>query len=90
MKAMLESTVTDKGQTTVPKEVRDALGIKPRQRLQWNVSKEGTAVVRAEPSALSLFGSLKSDKRFPGIAEEKAAARKHAASRSIAKKIKES
>jgi len=87
---MLESTVTDKGQTTVPKEVRDALGIKPRQRLQWDLSKEGTAVVRAEPSALNLFGSLKNQKRFPGIQEEKAAARKYAASRSIAKKIRES
>jgi ABC-type lipoprotein release transport system permease subunit len=29
---MIESTVTDKGQTTVPREVREALGIKPRQR----------------------------------------------------------
>jgi antitoxin PrlF len=86
MKAMLESTVTDKGQTTVPKEVRDALGIKPRQRLQWDLSPDGTAVVRAEPSALNLFGSLKSHKKYPGVQEEKAAARKYAASRSVAKK----
>lgn len=77
---MLESTVTDKGQTTVPKEVRDALGIKPRQRLQWDVSNDGTVVVRAEPSALNLFGSLKSRKRFPGIQEEKAGMRKYVAS----------
>ena len=78
---MTESTITDKGQTTVPKKVRDALGIKPRQRLQWNVAKDGTVVVRPEPSPLALFGSLKSRRKFPGIQEEKAAMRKHVASR---------
>ena len=74
---MMESTVTDKGQTTVPKEIRDALGIKPRQRLQWDLEKDGTVTVRPEPSALALFGSLKSKKKFPGIKEEKAAVRKY-------------
>lgn len=73
---MMESTVTDKGQTTVPKEVRDALGIKPRQRLQWDLESDGTVTVRPEPSALALFASLKSKKKFPGIKEEKAAVRK--------------
>lgn len=76
---MLESTITDKGQTTVPKEVRDALGIKPRQRLQWDLATDGTVTVRPEPSALALYGSLKSRKKFPGIKEEKAAMRRHVA-----------
>lgn len=76
---MLESTVTDKGQTTVPKEVRDALGLKPRQRLQWDLAADGSATVRPEPSALALFASLKSRKKFPGTKEEKAAVRKHLA-----------
>ena len=48
---MIESTLTDKGQTTVPKEVRDALGIKPRQRLPWALEANGPVVVRPEPSA---------------------------------------
>jgi antitoxin PrlF len=76
---MIESTVTDKGQTTVPREVRDALGIKPRQRLQWDLAENGTVTVRPEPSALALYGSLKSRKKFPGIKAEKAAMRKHVA-----------
>ena len=76
---MLESTVTEKGQTTVPKEIRDALGVKSGQRLQWDVAENGTVTVRPEPSALGLFGSLKSRKKFPGIREEKAAVRKHIA-----------
>lgn len=78
---MLESTITDKGQTTVPKEVRDALRIKPRQRLQWDLVEDGSVIVRPEPSALTLFGSLKSRRKFPGIKEEKAAMRKAVASR---------
>jgi AbrB family looped-hinge helix DNA binding protein len=76
---MLESTVTDKGQTTVPKEVREALGIRPRQRLQWDLAKDGSVTVRPEPSALPLYGSLKPQKKFAGIREEKAALRKHVA-----------
>lgn len=78
---MLESTVTDKGQTTVPREVRDALGIKPRQRLQWDLAEDGSVTVRPEPSPLALYGSLKSGKKFPGIRAEKAAMRKHIADR---------
>lgn len=78
---MHESTLTDKGQTTVPKEVRDALGIKPRQRLQWDLTADGIVTVRPEPSALALYGSLKPKKKFPGVKEEKAAIRRHIAER---------
>ncbi|HZM04601.1 MAG TPA: type II toxin-antitoxin system PrlF family antitoxin [Candidatus Saccharimonadales bacterium] len=70
---MAISTLTDKGQTTVPQEIRDALKVKPRQRLTWSLRDDGTAVVRPQPSALKLFGSLKSSKKFPGRAAEQAA-----------------
>jgi AbrB family looped-hinge helix DNA binding protein len=78
---MLESTLTDKGQTTVPKAVREALGIKPRQRLQWDLEKNGTVTVRPEPSALALFASLKIKKKFPGLREEKSAVRRYVSAR---------
>jgi len=73
---MIQSTITDKGQTTVPKEVREVLGVKPRERIQWDLQEDGTVSVRAEPSALALFGSLKPKKKFPGLKEEKAAVRR--------------
>lgn len=82
---MLESTITDKGQTTVPKKVRSALGLKPRQRLQWDVTGDGTAVVHPESSALSLYRSLKPRKSFRGIKAEKASVRKRV-SASVARK----
>lgn len=34
---MPTSTITSKGQTTVPKEVRDALDVGPGDRLSWEV-----------------------------------------------------
>ncbi|PYJ03946.1 MAG: hypothetical protein DME25_10840 [Verrucomicrobia bacterium] len=73
---MPQSTLTDKGQTTVPAEVREALKIKPRQQLEWTVQDNGTAIVRPQPSALDLFGSLKPAKRYPGLKSEKEAVKR--------------
>jgi len=68
---MAISTLTAKGQTTVPQEIRDALKVKPRQRLTWSLREDGAVVVRPQRSALDLFGSLKSPKKFPGRAAER-------------------
>jgi bifunctional DNA-binding transcriptional regulator/antitoxin component of YhaV-PrlF toxin-antitoxin module len=76
---MTISTLTDKGQTTVPQEIREALKVKPRQRLSWSLRDDGTMVVRPHPSALDLFGSLKSPKKFPGRAAERETAARAAA-----------
>ena len=73
---MVLSTVTDKGQTTVPLEIRSALGIHPRQRLVWETCKDGSAIVRLAPSVMELAGCMKSDVAYPGIAEETEAASK--------------
>lgn len=41
MKDMAESIVTSKGQTTLPKKVRDALGLQPGDKLRYAVLKNG-------------------------------------------------
>jgi bifunctional DNA-binding transcriptional regulator/antitoxin component of YhaV-PrlF toxin-antitoxin module len=78
----------DKGQTPVPREIREALKVKPRQRLTWSLRKDGGAGVRPQSSALDLFGKLKSTKKFPGRAAERAAvalaAGRHAAKEGVA------
>lgn len=71
--APLISTITSKGQTTVPQAIRAALKVKPRQRLAWAVQADGSAVVRPQTSALALFGSLKAPKRFRGRDPERQA-----------------
>lgn len=58
---MLHSTVTKKGQTTIPGEIRRALRIKPGDRLEYSI--EGDRIsVRVHPGASSLKGALASPK----------------------------
>jgi antitoxin PrlF len=73
---MPQSTVTDKGQTTVPQQVREALNVKPRQRLNWEIRTDGSAVVRPATTALDLFGKLKPGQPFPGLKAEKEGTRR--------------
>lgn len=73
---MPQSTITDKGQTTVPIEIRDALRIPAGSRIEWSIQGDGSAIVRPQPNALDLFGSLKPTKAVPGWEEEKAAVKK--------------
>ena len=60
---MSESTLTVKGQTTVPQPIRDALHARPGTKLQWHLMPDGTIVVRAKTkSILDLAGMLKAPK----------------------------
>jgi AbrB family looped-hinge helix DNA binding protein len=60
---MTESTITAKGQTTVPAEVRDKVRAGPGTRLVWTVTPDGTIIVRAKTkSILDLAGVLKAPK----------------------------
>lgn len=57
---MYESTVTAKGQTTLPKDVRDLLGLEPGDRIRYLVSGDTVRILRPR-KAMSLCGSLKHD-----------------------------
>ena len=43
---MLESKVFANGSTTLPKPVRDALGVKPGDRVRYVISEKGVTVLR--------------------------------------------
>ncbi len=61
---MLESTLTAKGQTTVPKLIRDALHAISGMKLQWHQMVDGSIVVRAKnQSLLNMGGMLHSPKQ---------------------------
>lgn len=63
---MTESTITAKGQTTVPRRVREQIGAGPGTRLVWHVMADGSLIVRAKThSILDLKGMLKSPKKKP-------------------------
>ena len=60
---MAESTITAKGQTTVPAAVREQIHAAPGTRLVWTVAPDGTIVVRAKTKSIKdLAGVLKAPK----------------------------
>jgi antitoxin PrlF len=60
---MAESTLTSKGQTTVPQQIRDALGAGPGTKLLWYVLPDGSITVRAKSKSIAdLAGILKAPK----------------------------
>lgn len=58
---MLHSTVTSKGQTTIPEKIRKALRIKPGDKLEYEVQGD-RATIRVHPGIRSLRGVLASKK----------------------------
>lgn len=57
---MSESTLTSKGQTTVPLEVRKRLQAEPGARLSWTITSTGAVLIRVKSrSVLELAGSIK-------------------------------
>ena len=58
---MLHSTVTSKGQTTIPEKIRKALRIKPGDKLEYAVEGDW-ATIRVHPGIRSLRGVLASKK----------------------------
>jgi AbrB family looped-hinge helix DNA binding protein len=60
------ATLTSKGQTTIPKEIRDALGMKAGDRMTFTAMADGTVVVRLKNrSVLEQAGSLARTGRKP-------------------------
>jgi antitoxin PrlF len=57
---MSESTLTSKGQTTIPKNIRDSLHLKPGHRMTYTLMPDGTVVLRVKnKSIMRLAGSLR-------------------------------
>ena len=57
---MSHSTLTSKGQTTIPQEIREAVGLQTGAKLNWSVTPDGVLIVRAKTQSIeSLAGSLK-------------------------------
>jgi antitoxin PrlF len=56
---MAESTLTSKGQVTVPREIRERLGLESGDKLAFTLLSDGTVVMRAKTrQLLDLAGSL--------------------------------
>jgi AbrB family looped-hinge helix DNA binding protein len=62
----MDATLTSKGQTTIPKEIRESLGMKPGDRMTFTLMPDGTVVLRVKrKSVLQLAGALRRKGRKP-------------------------
>ena len=60
------ATLTSKGQTTIPKEIRDSLGMKPGDRISFTLMPDGTVIMRVKRrSVMELAGVLHKKGRKP-------------------------
>jgi antitoxin PrlF len=68
---MAVATLTSKGQTTIPKEIRDLLGLAPGDKLDFVVETDGRVVLRpATRDVRELRGMLRKKGRKPVSLEE--------------------
>jgi antitoxin PrlF len=72
---MLKSTITERGQTTIPAEVRKALSLKPHQRLTYEIREDGVVLRPETENLMDLAGSLKSRIPVGAKADERAKSR---------------
>lgn len=52
------TTITSKGQVTIPKEIRDELGLKPRDKIRFSLENGYVVLRKAYPSLEEIVGSL--------------------------------
>ena len=79
---MSASTITSKGQTTIPKDVRDRLHLKAGDRVEFVVRDDGSALmVPATLPVTSLRGILPAPARAVTLDEMDRAIRRRAAKR---------
>ncbi|MBA3505704.1 MAG: type II toxin-antitoxin system PrlF family antitoxin [Betaproteobacteria bacterium] len=61
-----DTTLTSKGQTTIPKEIRDSLRIRPGDRMTFTLMPDGTVVMRVKNKRVEeLAGTLRKKGRKP-------------------------
>jgi AbrB family looped-hinge helix DNA binding protein len=75
----ITTTMTRKGQVTVPIEVRCLLGLKPRDRVSFILGDDGVRIERAASGLDAIAGSVKPRKRPEDFKELRRAGTQEAA-----------
>ena len=66
-----DATLTSKGQTTIPKEIRDSLGMQSGDRMTFTLMPDATVVMRVKSKSLTeLAGTLHKKGRKPVPVEQ--------------------
>ena len=68
---MALATLTNKGQVTIPKEVRDSMGLHPGDKLEFVITENGEALFKPVTKKVDdVFGRLYKHGRKPVSIEE--------------------
>jgi AbrB family looped-hinge helix DNA binding protein len=84
----MESAITTKGQATIPKAIRDHLGVKPGDRIKFFVHPDGGVIVLPKLPVRALRGMVKAPRRPVSINEMTEAAAAGAAGLAVRRKRK--
>jgi antitoxin PrlF len=83
---MLRATLSSKGQLTVPKDVRERLGLKSGNRVVFEFEGDSVRLKVEDRRRLEdLKGSLPATREYPGKEAEREAAREHAVRETLGK-----
>ena len=59
----LETTLTQKGQVTIPLEVRRLMGLEPHDRVRFEIEGDTVRITKASSRLLKWYGSVKPQKK---------------------------
>jgi AbrB family looped-hinge helix DNA binding protein len=74
MEGKMESAITVKGQATIPKPIREHLGLQPGDRVKFFVHPDGSVVLLPKLSAPAIRGMVKSRNARPVTTKQMTAA----------------
>jgi AbrB family looped-hinge helix DNA binding protein len=80
---MLQSVITRKGQTTIPKEIREFLKLKPNDKLFYIVEEDKVVLKPIHGDILDLRGSVPSHDRLTDFNKVLATTRKKVSTKII-------
>ena len=61
------TTMTTKGQVTVPREIRDRLGLQAGDKIAWSLLSNGTVVIRPKTRRLADLVGMLTRPGQPGV-----------------------
>ena len=53
-----DATLTSKGQTTIPKVIRESLGMKPGDRMTFTLIPDGTVIMRVKSKSVTALAGV--------------------------------
>ncbi|MCY7387033.1 MAG: type II toxin-antitoxin system PrlF family antitoxin [Burkholderiales bacterium] len=53
-----DATLTSKGQTTIPKEIRERLGMKPGDKMTFTLMPDATVIMRVKSKSVTALAGV--------------------------------